>query len=327
MYVGDKLKKWFQNNKWQKNVLFWAWMIFGCISCIRVYASDDYIIEDSNIKYLTDADTSVLSLRDINYAKNEIYARHGRKFHSQELQSYFNSKSWYEGTIEPEDFDAAVSSFLTDLEMINADFLQKKEFEIDPDGYPLDSSYETILDEYRKAYAEGFKDIYKYPHVRGIFDPFFSFYRGEKVYYAYYDFLNDGQPELLISIYHEATDAEDAYYTIEDVYGTDGTYVKSLDEENQKGFADYRFCENNILACHTVTGGLSRRGFIYFQLLPNAASGKFIEEIYQSGTGECWRSFSPDENEERIQSFEYEKIIDSYKVMEDIPFEWQELAS
>ena len=324
MYVGDKLKKWFQNNKWQKNVLFWAWMIFGCISCIRVYASDDYIIEDSNIKYLTDADTSVLSLRDINYAKNEIYARHGRKFHSQELQSYFNSKSWYEGTIEPEDFDAAVSSFLTDLEMINADFLQKKEFEIDPDGYPLDSSYETILDEYRKAYAEGFEDISKYPHVSDMFSPYADFYRGEKLYYAYYDFLNDGQPELLISVYHEATDTSDAFYTIEDAYGTDGTYVKRLDEEHRGSFVNYMFCEDNIMVCHTVSGGLSLNGLIYFQLLPNAASGKVIEEIRKLGTGECWRSYPTDE---RIQSFEYEKIVDSHKVMEDIPFEWQELAS
>ena len=51
---------------------------------------------------------------------------------------------------------------------------------------------------------------------------------------------------------------------------------------------------------------------------------KVFAEIRKLGTGECWRSYPTDE---RMQSFEYEKIVDSHKVMEDIPFEWQELDS
>ncbi len=45
--------------------------------------SDDYILPESNSRYLTDADVAGLSLKEINYAKNEIYARHGRKFDSK----------------------------------------------------------------------------------------------------------------------------------------------------------------------------------------------------------------------------------------------------
>ena len=41
-------------------------------------------------------------------ARNEIYARHGRKFNDSELQAYFNSKSWYKGTVNPEDFSTSV---------------------------------------------------------------------------------------------------------------------------------------------------------------------------------------------------------------------------
>ena len=44
-------------------------------------------------------------------AKNEIYARHGRKFVTQRIADYFNSKSWYKGTVEPETFDADTSVF------------------------------------------------------------------------------------------------------------------------------------------------------------------------------------------------------------------------
>ena len=42
----------------------------------------DYILPDSNSRYLTESDIQYLSIREINYAKNEIYARHGRRFQS-----------------------------------------------------------------------------------------------------------------------------------------------------------------------------------------------------------------------------------------------------
>ena len=43
------------------------------------YGKDrDYILPESDSKYLTEADIAGLTLKEINYAKNEIYARHGR---------------------------------------------------------------------------------------------------------------------------------------------------------------------------------------------------------------------------------------------------------
>lgn len=57
----------------------------------------DYIIADSDQRYLTKDDVRGFSLRAINYAKNEIFARRGRKFLSNELQTYFNGKDWYCG--------------------------------------------------------------------------------------------------------------------------------------------------------------------------------------------------------------------------------------
>lgn len=85
----------------------------------------DYIIPESNSKILSSSDISGLSAQELNYAKNEIYARHGRKFASQELQSYFESKSWYEGLYEPSVFDSNYSaSLLSDTEKKNAEFLK-----------------------------------------------------------------------------------------------------------------------------------------------------------------------------------------------------------
>ena len=65
-------------------------------------------------------------MEDLRIARNEIYARHGRKFDSNELRTYFESKSWYRGTVDPEDF--SVSCF-NQYENANAAFLNQKENE------------------------------------------------------------------------------------------------------------------------------------------------------------------------------------------------------
>lgn len=103
------------------------------------YSKSDYILPESNAKYLTDADIKGLSIRCLNYAKNEIYARHGRKFDSNELQTYFNSKSWYQGKYEPADFDTNYNpKVLSDIEKKNAEFLKNAEYRLSPTGYELD---------------------------------------------------------------------------------------------------------------------------------------------------------------------------------------------
>lgn len=87
----------------------------------------DYILPDSDKKYLTSSDVAGLSVREINYAKNEIYARHGRKFDSKELREYFESKSWYYGSVSPSDFSTKV---FNKYENANIQFLDKKEKEL-----------------------------------------------------------------------------------------------------------------------------------------------------------------------------------------------------
>lgn len=97
--------------------------------------SDSYIIPESNQRLLTYSDVQYLTLQEINYAKNEIYARHGRRFQSAELQNYFNTKRWYNGTIAPENFS---DSLLSSVEQKNVAFLRDVEFSISSNGYQLD---------------------------------------------------------------------------------------------------------------------------------------------------------------------------------------------
>lgn len=101
-------------------------------------AEEDFIIPDSNSRYLDRDDVAFLSLQEINYAKNEIYARHGRNFKSKELSDYFNSKAWYVGRYDAELFDELYAPQLNEYEIANAYFLQSIEFEINSEGYQLD---------------------------------------------------------------------------------------------------------------------------------------------------------------------------------------------
>lgn len=101
--------------------------------------NNDYILPESASKYLTKKDIKGMTLQEINYAKNEIYARRGRRFKSTELQEYFDSKEWYNGTIDPDDFDKNyVDKLFNAYEKENAEFLLQVEHSMDPKGYQLD---------------------------------------------------------------------------------------------------------------------------------------------------------------------------------------------
>ncbi len=83
-----------------------------------------YIIPYSDSCYLSEEDIEGFSKEEIRLARNEIYARHGRKFKDKTLQKYFDEKSWYEGEYEPDEFQ---ETWLSLLERKNAAFLLAKE--------------------------------------------------------------------------------------------------------------------------------------------------------------------------------------------------------
>jgi len=85
--------------------------------------SQYYIFADSAQRLLEYNDVCRISNADIRIAKNEIYARHGRKFSSADLQEYFAQMPWYRGTIEPDQFD---ENSLNEIERANVSFLDQE---------------------------------------------------------------------------------------------------------------------------------------------------------------------------------------------------------
>lgn len=94
----------------------------------------DYIFYDSQLRYLTDADLAGLSIQQLCYARNEIYARRGYIFQAEELRQYFGSKPWYMPTVPADSFSESV---FNEFERANIELLKSHEYAINPNGYQL----------------------------------------------------------------------------------------------------------------------------------------------------------------------------------------------
>lgn len=95
----------------------------------------EYIFPDSDTRRLTEEEVSALSPELLRIAKNELYARRGRIFTSEDLQQYFESKSWYSGTIPGDQFNEGL---FNQIEKDNIALLQQY---IDGSGQGGDTGY------------------------------------------------------------------------------------------------------------------------------------------------------------------------------------------
>lgn len=85
----------------------------------------DYILPNSGTKLLTNNDIKGMSKHDLALARNEIYARHGRKFQTEEYSKYFSAKSWY--SKNPNYNYADDESNLNSIEIKNVQFILSAE--------------------------------------------------------------------------------------------------------------------------------------------------------------------------------------------------------
>ncbi|MFN2927070.1 YARHG domain-containing protein [Lachnospiraceae bacterium YH-ros2228] len=76
-----------------------------------------FLLPNAATTALTDADLEKFTPQQLTYARNEIYARHGAIFQSSELNQYFQTKSWYQGTTP------AANVTLSGMELQNASMI------------------------------------------------------------------------------------------------------------------------------------------------------------------------------------------------------------
>ena len=87
-----------------------------------------YLLPESSERYLTMADLSGMDYSSLRIAKNEIYARHGRMFTSEDLDSYFGQQSWYSPSIPADQF---TDDMLTEIEKKNVELINNAMSEVE----------------------------------------------------------------------------------------------------------------------------------------------------------------------------------------------------
>lgn len=88
--------------------------------------ASEYIFPESNSRYLTETEVRNKSKEELRLARNELFARHGRMFEDDGLAAYFESKSWYKGTVPAGSFNTNVFNV---YEKYNLELIQKIEDE------------------------------------------------------------------------------------------------------------------------------------------------------------------------------------------------------
>lgn len=73
-----------------------------------VEETEEYMLYGSDSRYITRSELVGMSEWELRVARNEIYARHGRKFKDAALQAHFDSQIWYYGYISSDSFDDKV---------------------------------------------------------------------------------------------------------------------------------------------------------------------------------------------------------------------------
>jgi hypothetical protein len=119
-------------------------------SMIGGFWNSDYILLDSNLREITDADLAELSLAELRIARNEIYARHGRQFQDPLLTEWFSAKDWYKDL--PQKYSPTVfdqSGLISALESKNAaTILNFEENKLRQTSYIFPQCLQTELTEY-----------------------------------------------------------------------------------------------------------------------------------------------------------------------------------
>lgn len=159
---------------------------------------EEYVLPNSNSSYLTQEDIKNLSAEELRIARNEVYARHRRRFQSQDLQEYFESKDWYYGTITSSDFN---ENLLNDFEKKNVEFFKEAEKNVTsfPEIFDLPiAPSKKIIDRY--GYEKGYS-VLSFHTKKGTLKDCGEYYQIDAVYQQGIEApgnLSDGEQVTLV---------------------------------------------------------------------------------------------------------------------------------
>lgn len=107
--------------------------------------SRDYAVAGSDSRYMTAEDLKPLNAQQLILARNEIYARKGCVFQTEDLQEYFYTKEWYEPSIPVGEFR---SDELNPYEKNNIKFVGIYEKRLEGVYFSADNPYIGVYEKY-----------------------------------------------------------------------------------------------------------------------------------------------------------------------------------
>lgn len=102
-----------------------VYLIEGNETGSNPYEKADHLVYTDSVRY-TWEELSWLDSYGLCITRNEIYARHGRMFSDQNIQDYFNRRSWYVPQTSSKDFDESV---LNEVEQYNVELIRSYELQ------------------------------------------------------------------------------------------------------------------------------------------------------------------------------------------------------
>lgn len=88
-------------------------------------ADDDYILPDSGTRKLTNSDLAGLDADELELARNEIYARAGRRFNTDYIQDYFDDNGGMWERLNPKISPRICSMMLKSIMLISLEIMRK----------------------------------------------------------------------------------------------------------------------------------------------------------------------------------------------------------
>lgn len=293
---------------------------------------DEYIFPSSDTEYLSDEDVENISNDKLALARNEIIARHGRIYTDKKYKSYFESQSWYKGTVDPDEFDANFENELNDIEKANIELIKKYEQKATVTEGTSSIELENLTKEYYGDFLEYYKKEEQDGFVRKdleLINPIFadSLYfpdgysqTGMSLYYTVFDLANDGVPELFIS-------DGDSLYGAYGLFENEGQICPLIytGTAYMGDRAKYYICENNMIKSEG-SGGASSNIIAYYQVNPHSQNATCTEAIYQENANYYWGKLDGNNFEQSSPATadEYENLKNKYPLKNDI--QWLKLS-
>jgi len=107
--------------KFKRNISMFFLVVIICLCQINAQVSSGCKYPEASNRNLTSEDLAGKSLWELKIMRNEIFARHGYKFKTEEMREYFNKQKWYEPKY------ADVKSKLTEIENANIKMIKQYE--------------------------------------------------------------------------------------------------------------------------------------------------------------------------------------------------------